>query len=792
MIKSSDSVVTMHVQKRDGSLEPVNVNKIVKAIQKHSVGLLYVDAMLVATKTISGLYNGTSTQELDKLAIRTASTLMVDEPQYSKLAARLLTTYLDKEVKNQDIYSFSQSIGIGYSEGIFSEKTHNFVKLYARKLNTLIDNSRNELFEYFGVATLHDRYLTKHPKTRKVIETPQYFWLRVACGLSDTFDEAKELYHLFSSLEYIPSSPTLFNSGTVHEQMSSCYLLDSPEDSLDGIYGKYHDIARLSKYAGGIGVSYSRVRSKNSPIKGTNGISNGIVPFLKTLDSSVLAVNQGSRRKGAACVYLETWHADIEQFLELRDNTGDESRRTYNLNLANWIPDLFMRRVEQGAMWSLFDPHTVPEFTDTWGTAFEELYVQAEADKKYIKQIPARDLYSRMMRTLAQTGNGWMCFKDISNRKCNQLPTAPTEAVHLSNLCTEVIELNNTNTETSVCNLGSINLSQYVDIEKNQFDFDKLAKNVQVAVRQLDTVIDRNFYPIESAAASNKKWRPVGLGIMGLQDVFFQLGLAFDSPEALAVSTKIQEYIYYNALLSSSKLAEDKGAFPNWKHSHTASGKLQFDLWLEESPDLQIDFSPELDWAGLKQRIVRTGLRNSLLIAIAPTATIASIAGCYECIEPQLSNMFKRESLSGEFIQINRYLVHDLRKLGLWTQAIKNKIKLSDGSIQNIDEIPENIKLLYRTVWELSMKSLIKLAKFRGVFIDQSQSLNIFLKNPNISILSSVYMSIYINSLKTSYYLRSRGASEISKVTVTQKPAYTEEEKLVCSLENPEYCEACQ
>lgn len=425
----------MRVQKRDGSFEPVNVNKIVKAVQKHSVGLQYVDPMSIATKTISGLYNGTSTQELDKLAIRTASTMTVDEPQYSKLAARLLVTYIDKEVKNQNIYSFSQCITVGYELGLYSEEVYTFVKTNARKLNSCIDSSRNDLFEYFGVATLYDRYLTKHSQTRKVIETPQYFWLRVACGLAQSVEEAKEMYHLFSSLEYIPSSPTLFNSGTCHEQMSSCYLLDSPEDSLDGIYGKYHDIARLSKYAGGIGVSFSRVRSKNSRIEGTNGISNGIIPFLKTLDSSVLAVNQGSRRKGAACVYLETWHADIEQFLELRDNTGDESRRTYNLNLANWIPDIFMKRVESDDVWSLFDPKDVPRFPDTYGEEFETLYLHAEADKKYVKQIKARDLYARMMRTLAQTGNGWMCFKDASNRKCNQIATKPTEAVHLSNLC---------------------------------------------------------------------------------------------------------------------------------------------------------------------------------------------------------------------------------------------------------------------------------------------------------------------------------------------------------------------
>ncbi|MGH9897456.1 MAG: ribonucleoside-diphosphate reductase subunit alpha, partial [Pyrinomonadaceae bacterium] len=450
----------MRVHKRNGMLEPVDVNKIVRAIGRCCTGLTSVDAMRIATKTIGGLYEGATTKELDQLSIQTAASLIVDEPEYSRLAARLLATYIDKEVANQEIHSFTQSISSGARVGLIAPRITEFVSANARKLNAAIEPERNNLFEYFGLRTVYDRYLLKNPESRHVIETPQYFFLRVACGLSETVAEAIDLYRLFSSLEYIPSSPTLFNSGTSHEQLSSCFLLDSPEDDLKAIYKKYTDVALLSKFAGGIGLAYTRVRSRGSLIKGTNGHSNGIVPWLKTLDASVAAVNQGGKRKGACCVYLETWHADIEEFLELRDNTGDEARRAHNLNLANWVPNLFMKRVEADGIWSLFDPKTVSHLPDLYGDEFEKAYVQAEEAGLYAVQINARDLYGRMMRTLAQTGNGWMTFKDSSNLKCNQ-NGEPGTAVHLSNLCTEIIEVTSKD-ETAVCNLGSINLARYV------------------------------------------------------------------------------------------------------------------------------------------------------------------------------------------------------------------------------------------------------------------------------------------------------------------------------------------
>ncbi|MDE0750184.1 MAG: ribonucleoside-diphosphate reductase subunit alpha [Acidimicrobiales bacterium] len=783
----------MMVRKRNGDLEPVDLNKIVRAIHRCAEGLSGVDPMKIATRTISGLCDGATTEELDALSIRTASTLMVEEPNYSRLAGRLLATVIDKEVRNQNIHSFSQSVLVGHELGIIGDTTVEFVTANARKLDDTVVYDRDNLFEFFGLRTVYDRYLLRHPETRHVLETPQYFFLRVACGLSTCPDEAIRFYELISSLQYLPSSPTLFNSGTTHSQMSSCYLLDSPEDSLEGIYKRYTDIARLSKFAGGIGVAWHRIRAKGSLIKGTNGLSNGIVPWLKTLDSSVAAVNQGGRRKGAACIYLESWHADIEDFLDLRENTGDHQRRTHNLNLANWIPDLFMERVEKDWVWSLFDPKKVPHLTDLFSDEFQAAYVKAEEEGLYERQVPARELYSRMMRSLAQTGNGWMTFKDASNTKCNQTGE-PGRVVHLSNLCTEIIEVTDQD-ETAVCNLGSVNLGSLV--VDGAFDFERLGEVVRIAVPFLDRVIDINYYPTPEAEHSNSLWRPVGMGLMGLQDVFFKLGLPFDSPEARSLSARISEEIYFNALWASTELAEVAGPHDNYSITRVAQGDLQFDLWGIEPTDVE-------RWQGLRDRIAEHGLRNSLLIAIAPTATIASIAGCYECIEPQVSNIFKRETLSGEFLQINRYLVRELQGRGMWDEAMANKIKSTEGSIQGIDDIPEDIQAVYRTAWEVPMRSLIDMGAERGAFIDQSQSLNLFMESPTIGKLSSMYLHAWKSGLKTTYYLRSRPATRINKTTTNgngsapppeQEPgeakAFTEAEAVACSLENPESCEAC-
>ncbi len=795
----AEGPIVMRVRKRDGTLSAVDVNKIVNVALACSTGLKEVDPMRVAAKVISGLYDGATTKELDQLCIQTAALLIGEEPQYSRLASRLLARFIGEEVTNQNIRNFYDSITVAHKQGIVSEEKFNFVREHKEALNIIIDDSRTTRFEYFGLRTIYDRYLLKDPHTRQVIETPQHFFLRVACGLAKTFQEAQEFYELISSLDYMPSSPTLFNSATMRPQLSSCYLLDSPGDDLSAIYEKYKDIALLSKFAGGIGVSFSRIRSRGSLIKGTNGHSNGLVPWLKTLDSSVAAVNQGGRRKGAACIYLETWHSDIEEFIDLRDNTGDEAQRAHNLNLANWVPDLFMRRVEEDGMWSLFDPKEVPEFVDLYGEEFEKAYAQAESEGRFVRQVKARDLYARMMKSLAQTGNGWMTWKDASNKKSNQTGR-PENVIHLSNLCTEILEVTS-NGETAVCNLGSINLGAHV--VNGAFDFEKLAHTTEVAIKYLDRVIDINFYPISTAATSNSRWRPVGLGLMGLQDAFFKLNLPFDSAEALKLSTKIQEEIYFHALKTSCALAEKFGAHPAFAETKAAQGVMQFDLWNVVPEDME-------RWERLRRKVKTIGLRNSLMIAIAPTATIASIVGAYEATEPQISNLFKRETLSGEFIQVNRYLVDVLKKRGLWNDEIRGKIKASEGSIQDIAEIPDDVKLLFRTVWEVPQKSLIDLAAARGAFIDQSQSLNLFMESPSIGKLSSMYMYAWKMGCKTTYYLRSRPATKIAKTTfagngaganvtpantteaiAAPKKTFTDQEALACSLENPEICEAC-
>ncbi|MBX3302320.1 MAG: ribonucleoside-diphosphate reductase subunit alpha [Nitrospira sp.] len=798
---------TMQVRKRNGSTEPVDVMKIVRAVDRCCAGLSAIDPLRVATKTISGLYNGATTRELDRLSIQTAAALIIEEPQYAKLAARLLATYIDKEVENQEIHAFSQSIAAGYRLGLVNDRLQDFVVQNSRKLNDAVDSKRDQEFEYFGLRTVYDRYLLKHPVTRQVIETPQQFFLRIACALAETVMDAVELYRLLSSLEYLPSSPTLFNAGTRHEQLSSCFLLDSPDDHLAHIYQRYTDVAMLSKFSGGIGLAYHRVRSRGSLIESTNGHSSGIIPWLKTLDASVAAVNQGGKRKGACCVYLEPWHADIEEFLELRNNTGDEASRTHNLNLANWIPDLFMRRVEADGEWSLFDPKTVPELPDLYGEEFERAYAQAEQAGLAAKTLKARELYARMMRTLAQTGNGWMTFKDKSNRACNQT-ALPGRTVHLSNLCTEILEVTSRD-ETAVCNLGSINLARHTVIESDgtvSFDFDKLARTVRTAVHQLDRVIDLNHYPLAAARASNHRWRPVGLGLMGLQDLFFQMHVPFDAPDARALSARIVEDIYFHALSVSVDLAITKGRHPAFEETRAARGELQFDAWGIAPKDQE-------RWETIRTRILAHGLRNALLVAIAPTATIASIAGCYECIEPQVSNLFKRETLSGDFLQVNRYLVADLKKLGLWTDETRARLKIAEGSVQGLDELPADLCAIYRTVWEIPMRSLIDMAADRGAFIDQSQSLNLFIENPNIGQLSSMYFYAWKKGLKTTYYLRSRPATRIAKATVDSAPQSASQsgarasadsewtlpppreggtDAVTCSLENPGTCEACQ
>ncbi|MGW2941420.1 ribonucleoside-diphosphate reductase subunit alpha [Streptomyces sp. NPDC001226] len=730
--------------------------------------------------------------ELRELATEAAAGLISEDPAYSRLAARLLTIGIRAEAASQGVTSFTESIAVGHREGLVADLTAEFVRLHAERLDALVDQGADDRFGYFGLRTLHSRYLLRHPITRKVVETPQHFMLRVAAGLAEdattrSVDEVAALYGLMSRLDYLPSSPTLFNSGTRHPQMSSCYLLDSPKDELDSLYDRYHQVARLSKHAGGIGLSYSRIRSRGSLIRGTNGHSNGIVPFLKTLDASVAAVNQGGRRKGAAAVYLETWHSDIEEFLELRDNTGEDARRTHNLNLAHWVPDEFMRRVDADGQWSLFSPSDVPELVDLWGAEFDAAYRRAEAAGLAKKTMSARDLYGRMMRTLAQTGNGWMTFKDAANRTANQT-AEPGHVIHSSNLCTEILEVTDDG-ETAVCNLGSVNLGAFVDRANGDLDWERLDATVRTAVTFLDRVVDINFYPTEQAGRSNAKWRPVGLGVMGLQDVFFQLRLPFDSPEAKTLSTRIAERIMLAAYEASADLAERNGPLPAWEKTRTARGVLHPDHFGVEPT------WPER-WAALRERIAAVGMRNSLLLAVAPTATIASIAGVYECIEPQVSNLFKRETLSGEFLQVNSYLVKDLKELGVWDARTREALRDSNGSVQDFAWIPEDVRGLYRTAWEIPQRGLIDMAAARTPFLDQAQSLNLFMETPTIGKLSSMYAYAWKQGLKTTYYLRSRPATRIARAAQARPTIPVQQvadlDAVACSLENPESCEACQ
>lgn len=772
------------VIKRNKSRERFQPEKIRASVQKHSVGLGDVDQQLMMDELDTKLYDGISTKEIDDLLIRLAALKIASEPQYGQLAARLLHTSILKEASLEGSTSFSEGVRLCHAQGLLSDTVNDAVQANADRLNDEIDHGRTDFLTYFGLFTLYNRYFLRHPTTRKVLETPQGFFMRVAAGLfPEDVESIVSYYKLFSSLRYLPSTPTLFNSGSPRSQLSSCFLLDSPQDSLESIFERLHEVAQLSKFAGGIGQAYHRIRSEGSLIRGTNGLSNGVVPWLKIQDSSVAAVNQGGRRKGAACIYQATWHADIEAFLELRDNTGDEGRRTHNLNIANWVPDLFMKRVRAGANWSLFDPKTVPELCDLYGEAFEKAYERAERAGLAVKNFPAQVLYARMMRTLAETGNGWMTFSDPSNLKSAQTGE-PGQVIHLSNLCTEILEVTSDD-QIANCNLGSVNLSEFVT-PSGEFDFEALGQTVRLAVRQLDRVIDINFYPLEKARSSNLAWRPIGLGQMGLQDVFFKMGLAFDDPEAAELSTQIAHEIYYYATLESALLAKKFGPCPNWSKTRTAKGKFQFDLWNQRPLD-----KPR--WDALRVLVEEFGQRNSLLIAIAPTATIASIAGCFEAIEPQVSNLFKREVLSGEFLQLNQYLVEELKGLGLWTERVKLKLLEERGSIQKIEEIPEEIRYRYRTVWELSQKVLIDMAAARGPYIDQSQSLNLFVAEPNIGRLSSMYMHAWEKGLKTTYYLRSRPATEIKQVLNQRQDSPQPEEKIIaCSLANPEACEACQ
>lgn len=804
------------VTKSNGKTEPFNFNKIIKSISRTLAGLSGVDEMAIATRVIAGAYDRLTTAEIDALTVDVTIGMIKNHPVYSKAAARFQMNIIDKEVQGHGVMSFSQSMEFGTKMGLVDPATTEFVLKNRRKLDSLVtaNYSKHEDYDYFGIRTLHDRYLLRHPETRTVFETPIYMLMRVACGIHiNKLEDVIALFEIYAAKEYLSSTPTLFNSGLMRMQMSSCYVLDSAPDDLDAIYEGYKQVALLSKFAGGIGQDWTRIRAEGALIKGTNGISKGIIPFIATQNLSTAAVNQGGKRKGAVCAYLESFHPDIEAFNELRKNTGDPERRAHHMNIANWVPNLLMDRAINGGMWTMISPDFVSpsglqasKLHDTFGAEFNSLYLALESEladmpvkPRWYKQEPASKVYGWMMTSLTETGNGWMTFKDRINECANQTASGKY-VVHSSNLCTEITLVNDKD-NVSVCNLGSVNLLRLlnasIDRIRAEFagsgrpliesiDLERLERVVRVAVRSLDRVIDRNFYPIEQAKNSNMQWRPVGLGIMGWQDVLIATGTPFDDPIATEFAAQIQAAIYYFAVSESVNLARELGKFPLYDETHHARGKLHYDLFGVENAET---LGGVLDWDALKAEMAEHGTRNSLLLAIAPTATIASIVGVWECTEPMYSNLFRRETLSGEFIQVNDYLVADLEKLGLWDAAMYEELKQADGSIQGIQRIPPELRLLYRTAWEISMRPVIDQAVARGAYIDQAQSLNLYMESPTIGKASSMYKYAYDKGAKTTYYLRSRGATTIAK---TSAKTFTAQQAVTCSLENPESCEACQ
>jgi ribonucleoside-diphosphate reductase alpha subunit len=801
----------MLVIKRDGRRESVKFDKITARIEKLCYGLdmRYVNPVEVAMKVINGLYDGVTTVELDNLAAETAATMTTRHPDYAKLAARLAISNLHK-VTSKSFYSTMKRLytyvdpKTGENAPLISKETWRIVQKHASELDEAIIHDRDFGYDYFGFKTLERSYLMKIDG--KVVERPQHMLMRVAVGIhGEDIEAAIETYNLMSERWFTHATPTLFNAGTPKPQLSSCFLLMMKEDSIDGIYDTLKQCAKISQSAGGIGLSIHNIRAKGSYIKGTGGTSNGIVPMLRNFDMTARYVDQGGgKRKGSFAIYLEPWHADIFDFLQLKKNHGKEELRARDLFYALWIPDLFMKRVENNEMWSLFCPNEAPGLADVWGEEFERLYEKYESEGKYRRQVKAQDLWFEILESQIETGTPYMLYKDAANRKSNQKNLGTIKS---SNLCTEIIEYTSKD-EVAVCNLASIALPKFVTPE-GTFDHQKLYEITKVVTRNLNKVIDINYYPIEEARRSNLRHRPIGIGVQGLADVFIMLRMPFDSPEARRLNEDIFETIYYGAMEASMELAKVHGPYETFKGSPVSKGIFQFDMW-GVTPK-----SGRWDWDKLKQEVKKHGVRNSLLVAPMPTASTSQILGNNECFEPYTSNIYTRRTLSGEFIVVNKHLMKDLIELGLWNETMRQKLIATNGSVQPIPEIPQHIKDIYRTVWEIPQRSIIDMAADRGAYICQSQSLNIHMKDPNFGKLTSMHFYAWKKGLKTGmYYLRSTAAADAIKFTLDktalQKPvkedtqqaspesvhervANYEQKKadMSCSLDNPEACEAC-
>jgi len=802
----------MFVIKRDGTRESVKFDKITARIQKLSYGLdpSHVDSILVAKKVIDGVYDGVTTSELDNLAAETAAGLTSRHPDYALLASRIAVSNLHKNT----IKSFSKTIEELYNyidpktntrASLIADDVYEIVMNNAQLLDSSIIYDRDFGYDYFGFKTLERSYLLK--MHNKVAERPQHMLMRVAVGIhKNEIESAINTYNLMSERWFTHATPTLFNAGTPKPQMSSCFLLQVKDDSIDGIYDTLKQCARISQSAGGIGLSIHNVRATGSYIKGTNGTSNGIIPMLKVYNETARYVDQGGgKRKGSIAVYLEPWHADIYDFLDIRKNHGKEEMRARDLFTALWIPDLFMKRVEAEGVWSLMCPNECPGLSDCHSEAFEALYTKYEAEGKFRKQIKARELWAAIIDAQIETGNPYMLFKDAANAKSNQQNLGTIKS---SNLCTEILEYTSPD-EVAVCNLASIALPRFVDEKSGTFDHNKLFEITYVATRNLNKIIDRNYYPVPEARNSNMRHRPIGLGVQGLADAFILMRYPFESEEAKKLNSEIFETIYFAALTASKDLAKLEGAYESYPGSPISKGIFQQDMW-------NVTPSSRWEWDVLREEIKEYGVRNSLLLAPMPTASTSQILGNNECFEPYTSNIYTRRVLSGEFVVVNKHLLRDLVKLGIWNESLKNKIISTNGSVQDIPEIPQNIKDIYKTVWEIKQRTIIDMAADRGAYIDQSQSLNLFIQDANFAKMSSAHFYSWKKGLKTGmYYLRTKAAADAIKFTVDQgaltQPAILGNEdalllergqthvlsfeeqqaQLACSLDNPDACEAC-
>ena len=790
------SMISMQVVKRNGSKEDVSFDKVLSRIRIAADGL-EVNPTLIAQRTLARIYDGVKTSELDELAAQLSISLMTTNPDYGTLASRIAISNHHRNTSDK----FTEVIQALSNQTLdkTGEKTSNvsqeLVELcekYGEQINTKIDYNRDYLFDYFGFKTLEKlQYLLRDTKGN-TLERPQHLIMRVSLALwgSIDLDKAFETYDLLSQKYFIHATPTNFNAGTPRQQLSSCFLLAMKDDSIVGIYDTLKECAQISKHAGGIGLHIHNIRAKGSLIKGTNGTSNGIVPMLRNFNDTARYVDQGGgKRNGSFAIYLEPWHADVEDFLKLKLNTGSEEERCRDLFYALWIPDLFMERVEKNEPWTLFCPSEAPGLADVYGDEFKALYEKYEAEGRGRKQIDAQKLWFKVLDSQIETGTPYLLYKDACNKKSNQKNLGTIKS---SNLCTEIVEYSAPD-ETAVCNLASIALPMYVDAKKRTFNYEKLRQVVKVAIKNLNRVIDINYYPTQETRNSNMRHRPVGLGIQGLADVFAMMRMPWESEKASELNQRIFEHIYYAAVESSCEVAEKEGAYSTYKGSPMSNGEFQYDMW-GVTPLTEQDGT--LDWKSLKEKVSKHGVRNSLLMAPMPTASTSQILGFNECIEPFTSNIYTRRTLAGEFIIVNKHLMRDLEKLGLWDENMKQQIIARNGSIQGIEEIPESIQKLYRTSWEIKQKTLIDMAVVRGAFICQSQSLNLFVADPNYAKLTSMHFYAWKQGLKTGiYYLRTRAPVMAQKFTIDpelQKAAEkSEQDRLHKKYAADEGCTMC-